>query len=117
MPSQNSLQPQEIPKHLLAVRGQDRLGVELNAVDRGVTMLYGHHFAVVRDGGYLATCSCSHIMTQELFTEVIGQAAKAVHKRLRQVEFRTQACDHPILWAADESYYLKFFIFQVCEEK
>jgi len=72
---------------------------------------------LVRDGGYLATCSCSHFMTQELFTEVIGQAAKAVHKRLRQVEFRTQACDHPILWAADESYYLKFLIFQVCDEK
>ena len=72
---------------------------------------------LVRDGGYLATCSCSHFMTQELFTEVIGQAAKAVHKRLRQVEFRTQSCDHPILWAADESYYLKFYIFQVTEEK
>ncbi|MBR5994122.1 MAG: class I SAM-dependent rRNA methyltransferase [Lachnospiraceae bacterium] len=72
---------------------------------------------LVRDGGYLATCSCSHFMTQELFTEVIGQAAKAVHKRLRQVEFRTQACDHPILWAADESYYLKFYILQVVEER
>ena len=72
---------------------------------------------LVRDGGFLATCSCSHFMTQELFTEVIGQAAKAVHKRIRQVEFRTQACDHPILWAANESYYLKFYIFQVCEEK
>lgn len=72
---------------------------------------------LVKDGGYLATCSCSHFMTQELFTEVIGQAAKAVHKRLRQIEFRTQACDHPILWAADESYYLKFIIFQVCDEK
>ncbi len=72
---------------------------------------------LVRDGGFLATCSCSHFMTQELFTEVIGQAAKAVHKRLRQVEFRTQAPDHPILWAADESYYLKFYIFQVVDEK
>lgn len=72
---------------------------------------------LVKDGGYLATCSCSHFMTQELFTEVIAQAAKAVHKRLRQVEFRTQACDHPILWASDESYYLKFYIFQVCDEK
>ena len=72
---------------------------------------------LVKDGGFLATCSCSHFMTQELFTEVISQAAKAVHKRLRQVEFRTQSPDHPILWAADESYYLKFFIFQVCEEK
>ncbi len=72
---------------------------------------------LVNDGGYLATCSCSHFMTQDLFTEVIAQAAKAVHKRLRQVEFRTQSCDHPILWAADESYYLKFYIFQVCDEK
>ncbi len=72
---------------------------------------------LVKDGGYFATCSCSHFMTQELFTEVIGQAARAVHKRLRQIEFRTQAPDHPILWAADESYYLKFLIFQVCEEK
>lgn len=72
---------------------------------------------LVNDGGYLATCSCSHFMTQELFTQTINQAAKAVHKRLRQIEFRTQACDHPILWAADESYYLKFYIFQVCEEK
>ena len=72
---------------------------------------------LVRDGGYFATCSCSHFMTQDLFTEVIGQAAKAVHKRIRQVEFRTQAPDHPILWAADESYYLKFFIFQVSDER
>ena len=71
---------------------------------------------LVRDGGYFATCSCSHFMTQDLFTEVIGQAAKAVHKRLRQVEFRTQAPDHPILWASDESYYLKFYIFQVRDE-
>ena len=72
---------------------------------------------LVRDGGYFASCSCSHFMTEELFTEVIGQAAKAVHKRLRQVEFRTQGPDHPILWSADESYYLKFYIFQVCEDK
>ena len=72
---------------------------------------------LVKDGGYFATCSCSHFMTQDLFTEVIGQAAKAVHKRLRQIEFRTQAPDHPILWAADESYYLKFYIFQVVDEK
>lgn len=71
---------------------------------------------LVKDGGFLATCSCSHFMTYELFTKTIGQAAKNVHKRLRQVEFRTQAPDHPILWAADESYYLKFYIFQVCNE-
>ncbi|MBQ0000248.1 MAG: class I SAM-dependent rRNA methyltransferase [Clostridiales bacterium] len=71
---------------------------------------------LVKDGGYLATCSCSHFMTYELFTQTIGQAAKNVHKRLRQVEYRTQASDHPILWSSDESYYLKFYIFQVCNE-
>ena len=71
---------------------------------------------LVKNGGYLATCSCSHFMTYELFAKTINQAAHNVHKRLRQVEFRTQAPDHPILWAADESYYLKFYIFQVCDE-
>lgn len=72
---------------------------------------------LVKNGGYLATCSCSHFMDYELFTKTIHQAAANVHKRLRQVEYRTQAPDHPILWAADESYYLKFYIFQVVEEK
>lgn len=72
---------------------------------------------LVKDGGYLATCSCSHFMDFELFTQTIAQAAKSVHKRLRQVEFCTQAPDHPILWGAGDSYYLKFYIFQVCEEK
>ena len=72
---------------------------------------------LVKDGGYLATCSCSHFMTQDLLAKTVKEAAKATHKRLRQVEFRTQAPDHPILWAADESYYLKFYIFQVVDEK
>lgn len=72
---------------------------------------------LVKDGGYLVTCSCSHFMDYELFTKTIHQAANNVHKRLRQVEFHTQAPDHPILWAAEESYYLKFYIFQVVDEK
>ena len=73
---------------------------------------------LVKDGGYLATCSCSHFMTPELFEKTIREAAGNVHRRLRQVEYRTQAPDHPILWSGDEtSYYLKFFIFQVCDEK
>lgn len=72
---------------------------------------------LVKDGGYLATCSCSHFMDPELFAKTIREAAGNVHKRLRQVEYRTQAADHPILWAAQESYYLKFYIFQVCDEK
>ena len=72
---------------------------------------------LVKDGGYLATCSCSHFMTQELLAKTIQEAARSAHKRLRQVEFRTQSPDHPILWAADESYYLKFYIFQVVDER
>ncbi len=72
---------------------------------------------LVKDGGFLATCSCSHFMDPELFHKTIMEAAHGAHKRLRQVEFRTQAPDHPILWAADESYYLKFYIFQVVDER
>jgi len=76
---------------------------------------------LVKDGGFLATCSCSHFMTQELLAKTVKEAARATHKRLRQVEFRTQGPDHPILWAnsanVPESYYLKFFIFQVVDEK
>ncbi len=71
---------------------------------------------LVEEGGFLATCSCSHFMEPELFAKTIKEAARSAHKRLRQVEFHTQAPDHPILWAAEESYYLKFYIFQVCEE-
>ena len=72
---------------------------------------------LVKNGGYLATCSCSHFMTPELFAKTIGEAAANVHKRLRQIEYKTQSPDHPILWSRDEeSLYLKFYIFQVCDE-
>lgn len=72
---------------------------------------------LVRDGGFLATCSCSRFMEPELFARTIREAAAGARRRLRQVEFGTQAPDHPILWAADHSYYLKFYIFQVVEER
>jgi len=69
---------------------------------------------LVRKGGYLVTASCSHFMSPELFKEAIYEAAKDAGRMLRQVEFKTQAPDHPILWTDnEESYYLKFFIFQV----
>lgn len=72
---------------------------------------------LVKDGGYLATCTCSHFMDEALFSKTVGQAAANVHKRLRQVEYRTQSADHPILWGAEDSSYLKFYIFQVSDEK
>ena len=76
---------------------------------------------LLNDGGYLATCSCSHFMTPDLLSKTIAQAAASAHVRLRQVEFRTQAPDHPILWSRnpqseETSYYLKFYIFQVTKE-
>ena len=73
---------------------------------------------LVKNGGYLASCSCSHFMDEALFLQTIREAAKLAHKRLQQVEFRQQAPDHPILISGDEtSYYLKFVIYRVTDEK
>lgn len=88
------------------------------AAIRGYREINMKGLKLVKDGGFLATCSCSHFMTPELFTKTIDEAAKSVHRRLRQVEYRTQCADHPILWSGDEnSYYLKFYIFQVTIDK
>ena len=64
-------------------------------------------------GGYLATCSCSHFMTDELFRKMLASAASDAAVSLRQVEERQQSPDHPILWNVPETDYLKFYIFQV----
>jgi 23S rRNA (cytosine1962-C5)-methyltransferase len=64
-------------------------------------------------GGYLATCSCSHFMTEDLFCNMLRGAAFDAQVMLRQVEARQQSPDHPILWNVPETNYLKFYIFQV----
>ena len=64
-------------------------------------------------GGYLATCSCSHFASEELFIKMLHSAAKDAGVQLRQIEARQQSCDHPILWGVEETNYLKFFLFQV----
>ena len=64
-------------------------------------------------GGYLATCSCSHFATDELFLKMLRSAAKDAGVQLRQIEARQQCCDHPILWGVEETNYLKFYLFQV----
>ena len=64
-------------------------------------------------GGYLATCSCSHFMTDELFRRMLREAAADAAVELRQIEARQQSPDHPILWNVPETDYLKFYIFQV----
>ena len=64
-------------------------------------------------GGYLATCSCSHFASEELFIKMLRSAARDAGVQLRQIEARQQCADHPILWGVEETNYLKFFIFQV----
>lgn len=64
-------------------------------------------------GGYLATCSCSHFMKEEYFVQMLKEAARDASVSLRQIEARQQSPDHPVLWNVPETYYLKFYIFQV----
>jgi 23S rRNA (cytosine1962-C5)-methyltransferase len=97
------LDPPAFTKSRDSVKGAVRGYKEINL--RGMKM--------VRSGGYLVTASCSHFMNQELLSETLLEASRDARRTLRQVEFRTQAPDHPILWSSDESYYLKFYIFQV----
>lgn len=97
------LDPPAFTKSKGAIAGAVRGYREINL--RGIKM--------VAPGGYLATCSCSHFMKEDLLRRTIVEAANSVGRTLRQVEFRTQSADHPILMTSDETYYLKFYIFQV----
>lgn len=97
------LDPPAFTKSRDSVKGATRGYKDINL--RGLKM--------VKSGGFFVTCSCSHFMKEDLFKQTISEAAKDAKRLLRQVEFRTQSADHPILWNSDESYYLKFLIFQV----
>ncbi|MGN2370300.1 class I SAM-dependent rRNA methyltransferase [Clostridium cagae] len=88
----------------------------INAAKRGYKEINLRGLKLVKHGGYFITCSCSHYMNEELLKKTIVEACQDANKLIRQVEFRTQSCDHPILWNSDESYYLKFFIFQVFDK-
>ena len=85
----------------------------INAAIRGYKEINLRGLKMVKPGGYFATCSCSHYMNEEQLKKTVLVAAHDARRTLRQVEIRTQSSDHPILWNSDESYYLKFFIFQV----
>lgn len=85
----------------------------INGAKRGYKEINLRGLKMVKEGGYFITCSCSHYMSEDLLKATINEAAHDAHRILRQVEFRTQSADHPILWNSDESYYLKFFVFQV----
>ncbi|MEA5051493.1 MAG: class I SAM-dependent rRNA methyltransferase [Oscillospiraceae bacterium] len=64
-------------------------------------------------GGFLATCSCSHFMTDELFRRMLREAALDAEVSLRLIEARRQAPDHPMLLQVPETDYLKFYLFQI----
>ena len=80
---------------------------------RGYTEINLKAMKLLPRGGYLATCSCSHFMRDDLFRQMLHDAAKDAGVRLRQIEGRQQSPDHPILWNVPETNYLKFYLFQV----
>lgn len=85
----------------------------VKSASKGYRKINADGMRLVKDGGFLATCTCSHFMTRELFEQMLQNAARDAHVLLRQVEARTQGPDHPILWTSAQSSYLKFYIFQV----
>ena len=80
---------------------------------RGYKEINSRAMKLLPRGGYLATCSCSHFVSDELFTKMLKAAAREACVELRQIEARQQSPDHPILWNVPETDYLKFYIFQV----
>ena len=88
-------------------------GSTVNSATRGYKEINLKAMKLLPRGGYLATCSCSHFMKEELFVQMLQDAAKDANVSLRQIEARQQGPDHPILWNVPETNYLKFYIFQV----
>ena len=86
----------------------------LRSALRGYREINRKAMRILPRGGYLATCSCSHFVTDALFCEMLRAAAMDADVTLKQVEARQQSPDHPIDWDVPETSYLKFYIFQVC---
>ena len=68
---------------------------------------------LVKNGGFLVTSSCTNLVSPELFLDTIAAAARDAKKRIRQVTFKAQASDHPIIWGLENTNYLKFLIVEV----
>lgn len=85
----------------------------VRSAERGYKEINYRAMKLLPRGGYLATCSCSHFMKNELFIKMLHDAAADAGVQLKQIEARQQACDHPVLWNVPETDYLKFYIFQV----
>lgn len=85
----------------------------VRSAERGYKEINYRAMRLLPRGGYLATASCSHFMENELFVKMLHSAARDANVKLREVEVRKQAPDHPILWNVPETEYLKFYIFQI----
>ena len=97
------LDPPAFTKSRAATKGAERGYKEINL----------KAMRLLPRGGYLATCSCSHFMRDDLFRKMLYAAAADANVSLRQIECRQQSADHPILWGVEETDYLKFYLFQV----
>jgi len=85
----------------------------INSAMRGYKDINFRAMKILPRGGFLATCSCSHFASEELFRNMLVDAAKDANVQLKQIECRQQSPDHPILWGVEETSYLKFFLFQI----
>ena len=85
----------------------------VRSAERGYKEINYRAMKLLPRGGYLATCSCSHFMKNELFVSMLRDAASDANVQLRQLEQRQQCCDHPVLWNVPETDYLKFYLFQI----
>ena len=85
----------------------------INSAYKGYKEINFRAMKILPRGGYLATCSCSHFMENDMFVKMLKDAAKDAKVQLRQIEARQQGPDHPVLWNVPETDYLKFYIFQI----
>ena len=108
-----SLTPGEYDYIILDPPAFTKSGKTVKNAERGYKEINSRAMKALPRGGYLATASCSHFATEELFIKMLRSAARDAGRQLRQIEVRQQAPDHPILWGVPETNYLKFFLFQV----
>ena len=108
-----TLTPGEYDYIILDPPAFTKSGKTVKSAQRGYKEINYRAMKALPRGGYLATCSCSHFMTDALFRQMLQSAASDAQVELRLVEARAQGPDHPVLWNVPETDYLKFYIFQV----
>ena len=108
-----TLTPGEFDYIILDPPAFTKSGKTVDSARRGYKEINYRAMKALPRGGYLATCSCSHFMTDALFRQMLQSAARDAQVQLRLVEARAQGPDHPVLWTVPETDYLKFYIFQV----